>query len=128
VDTSVNVDGVLTPLARGEGGKTNKVCVAEGVGWDAVAVHWDASEVETPDKAVLIGKGTNEDSLADGRRDREEDAEEIMLGDAEMIDDRWEEVRRSVLSTSTCTDGKGITGVTSFSGGGLRFSFLSGEF
>jgi hypothetical protein len=90
VQISVNVDGVLTPLARGEGGKTNNVCVADGVG-NVVAVGWDASDVEKPDSAVLMGKGTKEESLADRRRDREDEADEIMPEDAEEIDEWWEE-------------------------------------
>jgi len=92
VQTNVNVDGVLAPLARGEGGKTNNVCVAVGVGNTVgIAVGWDASDAETPDSAVLIGKGTKEESLAERRRDREDEADEIMPEDAEETDERWEE-------------------------------------
>lgn len=95
MQTSVNVDGVLAPLARGEGGKTNNVCVADGVGNTVlIAVGWDASDVGTPESAVLIGKGTKEESLADRRRDREDDVDEIMLDDAEETDERWEEEAR----------------------------------
>jgi hypothetical protein len=85
------VDGVLAPLARGEGGKTNNVCVTDGVGnTELTAAGWDASDVGTPGSTVLIGKGTKEESLADRRRDREDDVDDIMLGDAEKTDEGWE--------------------------------------
>jgi len=129
VQTSVRVDGVLAPLARGEGGKTNNVCVDDGVGnTGTTMVGWEiASEEEPPDSRFLTGKGTNEESLDDRRRDLEDAADEVMPEDAEEMDERWETCC-SAASGSICTVGNGMTGATSFSGGGLRLSFLSGGF
>ena len=88
VQTRVNVDGVLAPLARGDGGKTNNVCVADGVGNTmAGAAGCDGSAVELPERAFLMGKGTNEESLDERRRDLE-GVDEAALDDVDEMDAR----------------------------------------
>lgn len=63
---------MLTPRVRGDGGKTNSVWEADGVG--------AADEVGLGDemaaKTFLTGKGTSEDIRDDRRRDLEDEAVE----------------------------------------------------
>lgn len=72
---------------------------------------------ETAEKTFLTEKGTREDNLAERRRDLKdvpEDTDEATVG--------WESC---VGSGTIWIEGKGTTGVTSFNGGGRRFSFLT---
>src|SRR3954470_19220849 len=59
VQTRVKVDGVLAPLVRGEGGNTNRVCVADGgttiVGGATGCEDWEGSVFEEPESTFRIG-------------------------------------------------------------------------